>query len=114
MSDTTGKPFELIIGGTQGIFMSHFAVKSERKLSFTTFASHGSFSFSSGVRSPSKPLGSTMAPESTCDPTLRPLSSTTTRGFFSPALRKSAMAVARPAGPAPTIKTSVSIISQAP
>ena len=107
--DTTGKPMELIIGGTHGIFSEKPAKKLQRKLSFTTFASHGIFSISASVSRSLKPLGSTMAPERTCDPTLRPLSSTTTRGFFSPALRSSAMAVARPAGPAPTIKMSVSI-----
>jgi hypothetical protein len=79
--------------------------------SVLTRASTGILLTSSSVSSPSNPLISITAPDSTWLPTLRPLSMIVTRGKepFACALsvRSSASAVASEATPAPTQRISV-------
>ena len=84
---------------------------STRKWSSVTAVLNG---WSSSSRQPgssrSMPIGSTTAPDRICAPTSAPFSSTTTES--SGLICFSRIAAARPAGPAPTITTSNSMLSR--
>jgi len=75
----------------------------------TSVLSGAPFSFQSGM-SRVRPDGSRTAPERICAPTSEPFSSTTTLQSASSCLRR--IAADKPAGPAPTITTSYSILSR--
>ena len=103
-TETIGKSFIRILGGTKGRRMERLGV-SAWKESRVTMGPSGNAAYSSGVSNFLSGSGRRTAPESKWPPSWADFSSTRIwRG--SAAARANRMAQANPAGPAPTTSTS--------
>ncbi|GIW56984.1 MAG: hypothetical protein KatS3mg082_3388 [Nitrospiraceae bacterium] len=103
----------LCICGGVGRRKARFSVRKRNRSSFAGVVSGAPRSFQSGSSS-FRDLGSRTAPERMCAPTSEPFSSTTIERSvpFASASCFRRIAAVSPAGPAPTITTSTSMLSR--